>query len=98
MPTASAQPMSLPDVFQPGSSLQARHFSPIVMPIPTDELASEKAWRSKTGLSPGISWERVGRVRRFSHHVRSSTRSLGGCRGIKGRSWKVPIIFSRLVK
>ena len=98
MPIASAHPMSLPPDFQFGRSRHARHLFPRITPMPTDELASEYPWTLVIVLSPGISREREGEERVISHHVRSSSMSFGGCRGMKGRDWKVPIIFSKPVR
>ena len=98
MAMASAQPISLPFWFQPGRSLQARHRSPRTMPRPMDELASEKPLTSLMMRSPGMVRKRKGRVRTSRHHARSSLRALGACLGVKGRSWKVPIIFSKIVR
>ena len=57
--TASAQPMSHPLDFQPGSRCQVHHLFPIVIPILKPELASEKACRSVMGAGPGMAVERV---------------------------------------
>ena len=67
IPTASAQAMSQPSAFHPGASDQALHLSRMVIPIPTLELASEKAWTSTTSFIPGISRVSVGRLSVRSH-------------------------------
>ena len=85
MPMASAQPMSLPPVFQFGRSLQGHHRSPRTMPMPVVELASENPLTSVTTLPPGMSLEREGERRTSSHQARSSLSVLGGCRDRKGR-------------
>ena len=82
---ASAQPMSLPSDFQFGRSLQAHHLSSSMIPMPVVELALEYPLTLAMGLLPGMSREREGERRVFSHQRRSSLRPLGGCRGRKGR-------------
>ena len=72
MPTASAQPMSLPPVFQFGRRRHARQLIPRTMPMPVVELASEYPWTLVIGRPPGIWREREGEERIFVHHVRSS--------------------------
>ena len=70
---ASTQPMSLfPLVhFQPGRSLQACHLFPMIMPIPTPELASEKAWISiKVGGGQMVQMKVLERIF-WHHHFRS---------------------------
>src|SRR5271155_3594657 len=70
-PTASAHPMSLPSAFHPGTRRHARHWSPITMPIPKPELASEKASLSVTMAGPGMGREIAGELSASSHQARS---------------------------
>ena len=68
---ASAHPMSRSSDFQFGSKRQARHLSPMVMPMLKPELASEKALVSSRGIGLGMDLERVGDPRSLAHHLRS---------------------------
>ena len=49
---ALAHPMSLLSHFQPGMSLQVLHLRSMTTPMPTDELASEKAPKSQSFWGP----------------------------------------------
>ena len=97
-PMASAQLMSCPSDFQPGSKHQAHHLFPIVIPMPKPELASEKVLRSVRGTGPGTFLERVGDWRRSAHHLRSLEVSQGGVCGMKGLLLKPESMASRLVR
>ena len=96
--TASAQLISLPADFQFRRSHQVHHLSPRIMPMPTDELASEKPLTSVICRPPGILRDREGCERICIHQSRSSEMDLGGCRGTKGCGWSTPIIFSNMVR
>jgi len=97
-PTASAQPISRPSAFQPGSRRQACHLLPIVMPMPKPELVSEKASRSVRGTGPGMFLDREGELRRLVHHLRSSGVLQGGVCGTKGLLLNPESMASRLVR
>ena len=97
-PTASAQPISRPSDFQPGSKRQARHLCPSVMPIPKPELASEKAWRSERSIGPGMGRERLEDPRRSVHHSRSLDVLRGGVCGMKGQLLKPESMVSKVVR
>ena len=66
--------------------------------MPVVELVSENPLTSVTTLPLGMSLEREGERRTFSHQARSSLSVLGGCCDRKGQPWNVPIIFSKFVR
>ena len=90
--------MSRPSDFQPGSKRQARHLSPIVMPIPKPELASEKALRSVRGIGPGTFLERVWHWRCSAHYLRLLEVLRDGVCGTKGLLVKPKSMASKLVR
>ena len=83
-PMASAHPMSLPFVFQPGMRRQARHLPLITMPMPTPELASEKAPALMTKAGPGMWRDTFGEWSSWSHPERSAVVCRGAWWGTKG--------------
>ena len=95
---ASAQPMSCPSAFQPGSKRHARHLFPSVMLMPKPELASEKACRFVRGTGPGMGHERTGDLRRSIHHSRSLDVLWGGVCGTKGQLLKPESMASKAVR
>ena len=94
----SAQPISLPSAFPPGMRCQARHLPLIMMLMPVDELASEKAARSSTSDRPTIHRGRGGWERLDFHHLRSSVVWMGGVCLAKGLSPYKPSMASSLVR
>src|SRR5271155_5513404 len=97
-PTASAQPMSRLSDFQPGKRRQALHLLPMTMPMPTPELASEKAWGSMMYFGMEMFLKRKGSWRVCDHHQRSLSVPRGGERGTKGRSEEKLSMVSKEVR
>jgi len=84
-PMLSAHPISRPSACQPGLRRQACHRSPMVMLMPTLELASEKAWKSWTCWRPERGMDGSGSVLRvYFHQVISSGVVHGGGSGHEG--------------
>jgi hypothetical protein len=96
--TASAQPMSWPPPRHPRRRVHARQRPLMDMPIPRDELASEKAFGSSIGWGEGMGEGGAGCERHTSHHLRSSWVPRGGVLGKKGLSSKIDSIASKLVR
>ena len=96
--TASAQPMSHPLDFQPGSKHQVHHLLPIVISMLKPELALEKVLRSVRGTGTGTLLERVGDWRCSIHHLRPLVVLQEGVCGMKGLLLKPETMASRLVR
>lgn len=85
-PTASAQAMSHwpSSVCHPGWSHQARQCGPMIILIPTPELASEKAATSMNVGGGQMGLWRESEERVFDHQLRSKAMVFSGLWGIKG--------------
>ena len=70
--------MSLPSIFHPGTSRQARHLSPTVIAMPKPELASEYALQLMIAVGLGMDHIMVGERKSCFHHLRLLSVSQGG--------------------